>query len=430
MFTDKSGHTYGNGKSSRRGIAFIVVLLLAIILFLLAITLATISSRLRIAGKIYSVRSVICQFAQMGIEEAIHYLAKNNRWDQAGGPGGFIPTDEVSAVLDDLTVYYRLEVLNYNINKVTVRSRAYLKDVLGNPTITRSATITVVRDASPFQYGVFGAQRMRFILASTVDSYDSSIGPYSATSQTTGGDVGTNSLENFSIYLSWFSWIYGNIYLHPQADPEKVVYQGFGSGFSGSIENMSEAFPLPPVTPPTGTSMGDVVINGETRELPPGIYSNLTLKNKAVLILRSGNYVFNRITMRNESEIRLKDVTVPAVVYLKDDVEAAHDGGGGVMVRGGSIVNTTQKPPLLYIMAGTNCQRILLMGRRHQGPSCYFAIYAPNANILMYGNSEIYGAMIGKTVTIFGNSAVHFDQALKYSIISPQNMRFASYQMD
>jgi hypothetical protein len=42
-------------------------------------------------------------------------------------------------------------------------------------------------------------------------------------------------------------------------------------------------------------------------------------------------------------------------------------------------------------------------------------VYAPNANISMHGggnSGNVYGSMIGKTITVTGNSAFHYDEAL------------------
>ncbi|MCL5036491.1 MAG: hypothetical protein M1269_05150 [Chloroflexi bacterium] len=407
-----------------------VILMLSVILFLLAITIATVSTRVRITGKLYGVRAVIRQQALGGVEEALHHLEKNTDWESAGGQHGFIPKAEAAVDIGGLTVYHRLTVLDYGIDKVTVRSEAYTKDVIGNPAVKRSATFTVIRDLGPFQHGVFGSQRIYMSSSSIVDSYNSSEGTYQQTKRQTGGDVGTNSTFLYSIVLYYYSWIYGDIYIHPKAAPSKVIYKGWGSGYSGSIKKMTASFPIPPVTPPTGTSLGNITVNAKTVELTPGIYSNLVIRNKGSLVLRDGTYVFNRITMYDGSEIRLKEVTSPAIVYLKDNIEAAREGSGGVIINGGSIVNTTEKPPLLFIMAGTNCRTIQMMGSRGTGPSCYFSIYAPNANIMMYGNSEIYGALVGKYVYIYGNSAVHFDRALRHCVLSPLNMRFISYQVE
>ena len=40
------------------------------------------------------------------------------------------------------------------------------------------------------------------------------------------------------------------------------------------------------------------------------------------------------------------------------------------------------------------------------------AVYAPGAAITVAGNGDVFGAFVGDTVTIAGNSKFHYDRAL------------------
>lgn len=42
----------------------------------------------------------------------------------------------------------------------------------------------------------------------------------------------------------------------------------------------------------------------------------------------------------------------------------------------------------------------------------YGVIYAPNTAVTIDGDSDIYGAVVGKTLTITGTGSGHYDEAL------------------
>jgi hypothetical protein len=46
------------------------------------------------------------------------------------------------------------------------------------------------------------------------------------------------------------------------------------------------------------------------------------------------------------------------------------------------------------------------------GASFYGSIIAPNAEILLAGNADMYGAMIGKTLKMAGSFSFHVDESL------------------
>jgi hypothetical protein len=42
----------------------------------------------------------------------------------------------------------------------------------------------------------------------------------------------------------------------------------------------------------------------------------------------------------------------------------------------------------------------------------YTDLYAPSSDVTLYGNSEVFGRVLGKTVTSTGNGNIHFDESL------------------
>jgi hypothetical protein len=51
----------------------------------------------------------------------------------------------------------------------------------------------------------------------------------------------------------------------------------------------------------------------------------------------------------------------------------------------------------------------------------YLTIYAPGTDVTVSGGGPLYGALVGKTLTVFGNSFVHQELALPdiWSVFRP-----------
>ena len=71
----------------------------------------------------------------------------------------------------------------------------------------------------------------------------------------------------------------------------------------------------------------------------------------------------------------------------------------------GGVVNTTGKAENLQIFSISSTQEIKLQG----GSQGYMAVYAPKSSIIFSGGSDIYGAVVGNTITDSGGAKVHYD---------------------
>ena len=80
---------------------------------------------------------------------------------------------------------------------------------------------------------------------------------------------------------------------------------------------------------------------------------------------------------------------------------------GSLNVSGGSLVNQTLNPHNLTIYGTATCTAVTYSG----GSALYGVIYAPMARTSISA-SAIYGAIIGRSVTLSGGAAVHYDESL------------------
>src|SRR5690606_21780731 len=75
---------------------------------------------------------------------------------------------------------------------------------------------------------------------------------------------------------------------------------------------------------------------------------------------------------------------------------------------GNGVTNSSLISTDLVFMVGPGCPQVKLTG----GTDASFAIYAPNSDVTITGGSDIYGAVVGKTVDASGGADIHYDRAL------------------
>ncbi len=237
------------------------------------------------------------------------------------------------------------------------------------------------------------------------DSYDSSVPPstYAATKCSPPGTpcvggVGTNATGAGAITLS------GN-----NACVQGSCQIGFGgstSSISGAskctttsveastITLSSVTAPSLPGASPSAVSAPATMASGKTYGAVTG-----SGNSSSVLSLSAGAYVMSSLRLSGQSSIEL--TSGPVVVYITG-------AGSSLDLSGNGVNNTTGLATNLIFMCTDAVTSVTVSGNA----SAAYAVYCPKAAIDIVGNGDIYGAVVGKTVTMHGNGTIHYDKAL------------------
>ena len=256
------------------------------------------------------------------------------------------------------------------------------------------------------------------------DSFDSRQGPYSASQQASGGNVGTNG--NVTISGSSSS-IYGSIsVINPTLGscPAGVTVSGHPT--YGTISPLGQAvvYPAPPAPDPASPTSNQGIsgscggipgcsdLGKKSVALAPGAYGNLNVSGGTHVHLSAGTYTINSISLSGNSPLVLD--STPVILNM-----AGASTNRVVDLSGGSVTNPSGVPSDFQIVYG-GTGNLTLSG----GSDSYGVVYAPSAPITMSGNSDWYGAIIGKSFTDSGGSAVHFDRSLlsQYQQLGPYRL--------
>jgi hypothetical protein len=250
-----------------------------------------------------------------------------------------------------------------------------------------------------------------------IDSFTTANGGnYATTNTPTGGDIGANG----GISLNGYAQIGGavgvqSILTSPPAAPNPCIgpqgdysVNGGNAGlyqpgtYPGNVLQTIPAYtfptppdpiPAPPSTPYAGGS-----------SLVPGTYG--AISTNGTLTLAPGTYNIYSLTMAGQGQIVVNPPGAVVLNFPSASLTPISFHGQGILASS----NTANNVLINYGGTGT----ITLGGNA----SSYMNVDAPNATVSVSGNGDIYGRLIGNTLSWVGNGKFHFD---KNSSLAPQS---------
>ena len=246
-----------------------------------------------------------------------------------------------------------------------------------------------------------------------------------ATVATTAGTAGAVNVGNMSIYGSVGTGAGGTVLLNANGN---VGSAGFNDdpAFNGRIENghrtddinvyiADGALPIPfgPVSTPSPGSVGGVnyvyVVPAGDWQLPA---INLASSQKILIAAKARLYVLGTTIVGGSASIVIA-TNASLELYAR----------GNVDIRGAGVVNSPGVAKNFSIIGLNSCSSVYYGG----GAQFVGTIYAPYAAVSLAGNTDAYGAIVGRTFSLTGTMGLHYDEALKGD---PREGRFlaASWQ--
>ena len=247
----------------------------------------------------------------------------------------------------------------------------------------QQVTARAVAKGNPIGYGVIGLDSLYMTGNGTV-SY-SSLG----TAPTDLGHVASN----------------GNITLGGSALINGKAYAGVGKATTGGTVTGGRETLAAPLSFPNG-SAGAYATTNNNGSIPdwafasPGRSSNsLWLTNGDVLTLPAGHYYLNNVTMSGGSELRFSG---PSTLY----------GYGNFSMTGNTYTAANLPKNLRLVMVpkpdGTPPGTVYVSS----SSALYASVYAPQSAVTIAGSADVYGAVLGKTVSVSGSGRIHYDLGL------------------
>jgi hypothetical protein len=156
---------------------------------------------------------------------------------------------------------------------------------------------------------------------------------------------------------------------------------------------------MPPVDASQAALINDnlflpLVPEGNGWKSPVDSGGNFLLDGTKTYDMPPGTYYFNNFTVKGQSTLNLSGETT---IYVTGNLERS----GGTFVN-----NNTQIPSNLKFLMTQGTANVTSNNDFHG------VIYGPNTNIRLDGDSDLFGVVVGKTLTATGSGAAHYDESL------------------
>ncbi len=279
------------------------------------------------------------------------------------------------------------ETSGANNSSVDMNQRIYLTS-RGRVGTSERVVMAAVGGNSKFPYGLFGDSSLTLGGGSQIDSYDSRVGAYTASTAGSAGDVRTNGSITFNGSRNVVN-----------GSATQASSTAIGNTVTGTKTSSASSITAPCAAPAAcGPSY-----SASTGITPTSSYNSSTGDlsiGSAGVSLASGTYCFHTVTVTaNGAALTISGAVVMNVT-------------GAVDFTGGNAINTTASPSNFQINSSLNSpgsDGVILTG----GTQAHMAVYAPNTGIKVSGGSDLWGAMWGAYVKNSGGTWIHYDQALQ-----------------
>ncbi len=234
-------------------------------------------------------------------------------------------------------------------------------------------------------------------------------------------DIGTQSTEDSMVVLNSGVNVKGDVLVGLGGDPDTVIKDlgaTTGDQFGGT-----EKDPLPLISPPALPDTGlDLTAKSEIVTITPtenGQYGNITLASSVkagILEIDGGDvvlYITGNIDLGNSCEIVVKDNS-SLTIYLDGDI---------VSGLGSSIGTENPSKDALTIQlygTGEGEQNFDIKAKNEWTG----VIYAPNANIDLYANGDVYGAIVSDSFEFKNGGNYYYDEALRTVSLEDEGVSF------
>ena len=247
---------------------------------------------------------------------------------------------------------------------------------IGRSTCDVTAVAIALMGSGP-PFGVVGLNGIRMSGSSTIDSFNSSNGPYLPGTATANASVGSN----------------GNITLSGAATVRGDARPGAGMTTSGGTVTGSTAPLTSALSEPAASAGSYVTTNNDANVAAYMSGGGFSLSGSQSAVMPAGTYYFTSFNMSGQSTLTLLG---PVTIYV-----------AGTVSLSGGVTTSNSIPANLNIQVTTSAS-VTLSGATNY----YVDLYAPQSRVSLTGGAQLMGSVVARFLTMSGGSSIHMDQSL------------------
>jgi len=239
----------------------------------------------------------------------------------------------------------------------------------------------------------------------------------------TEADIATQSTSESSITLNTGVAVNGDVRVGIGGNPDTAI-KDLGATIAGFKYGATENDPLSQITAPTSLFyMGTAIAaKGNTVKISPansGTYTGISLKSDVqpgVLEVGGGAvalHITGDIEVGQSCEIVVKDGS-SLILYVDSDIHCRENSGI-------NVETPAKKAETLKLYATGEAAQYFDIKAKSQWVG---VIYAPNANVDLYANGDVYGSVVANNFEFKAGGNYNYDKALKKVKIDDEGVRF------
>jgi hypothetical protein len=410
--------TFRTGSLSRSGNTLVVAMVLCGVVGLVLLSyMELIHARTKVRARSLAWNTAI-PVLEGGIEEAFTHLQDDtadltlNGWSKAGS-NATVVYQKTRTNFDNS--YYTVTISNVATAPYTgpnIYSQGFVPAPLGQGYISRLVRVIVTNTPTIFSHAIAANGPVTMSGGAVVDGYDSSLGPYSVSSnRVAAGGIATNSGQNPAVNV-------GTADVYGQVSTGAGGTVSVGSGSVGDAAWCSSHTGIEP-----GWTNDDMNVSFPTNYSPVGTFPPTTITSingSNITYLASGTNEVSSFTSSDSTKPMI--VTGNAVLIVDGDFTTQGSGyvwimpgaslilyiGGKATISGGGVVNGTGLPADFSLVGTATCNKI-----DYSGSAAFIGtINAPQALLNISGSAGAYGAAICNSYNSSGGSGFHYDVSL------------------
>jgi hypothetical protein len=281
-----------------------------------------------------------------------------------------------------------------------------------NTSRSRTVQATMFKQLDPFRLPLFADQGVGVTGQSTIDWYDSRVGPYTGIPSPPHH---AHIRSNQGISVAGGADVYGDATPGP-GYTTTVCNNCFVAGSTApATETLS--YPLPDVSVPE-TDNDNTNICAVANDCTSGVWSpstkTIAVSNGAKLTLRSGTYNLCRLQVSSGTGVTIALVPSDGPIRIYFSAPGTSPCGtqtDPIDIKGGTWSLPGQVAPnfQMYVRGSTTQSTAVTV---KAGGVFMGGIYAPASNVTITAQGDLYGAFVGKTLSMSGGGDLHYDRAL------------------
>jgi len=410
MANDKYYTLYTKRYTLRNGSALALVLLVVVILLVMGLGLLSLGQHSRIFA-IRTASVIVAQrAADAGVTKAVFEMnekLKVEPWTDSTLPEA---TDEILLNCDAIFSY----TVTGDIDS------GHIVESIGESNWAERKIYADLGLRGLFYYSILSRGMLTLKPNTLIDGYNSDTGSMDVVAK-----IGTMSTLSDQIILNNAVIIDGDVIVGVDGNPD-IIIKDLGATIEDSY-SMTEEPPLPQIIPPLLTDMGtNIYVKGTTKTIGPsdsGKYTNIEIRQKSVkkvvfpgiLEVAGGDVVLHitgNIYLGQSCEIVVKENTT-LILYVDGNINCSE--GSGLSNEG-----FPKSDAVIFYATGTGKQTFDLKANG----DWYGLVYAPNADIVLYANGDIYGAFVANEFELKSGGNVYYDEALRDPDIDDEGVQF------